>query len=276
MNKQKVVKNGAWPREWIRWMSTVLSPFTPCPGTQIFRYNPHKGGSEGWNNPQPPSFPWGPHWVSGEQWSQPPLLTTPEIFSLLPVVCKGELGWGQLCPPMFASNKTRLEKSARMVSVSPRSMIKGFFFLKRKITFNHSVSEAGTFCCEATRAPASFAPPVEPGRRRQGRLGRALETQGQGRAWKVQGFLISRAPDNSWAFQEFSAAKRGASSCLYLRFPARWVSRCAPSKPCRGQSWLPSPLSPLFSQQAPPPAPTHPQAHQSPLSGGPSIPKPSF
>ena len=44
--------------------------------------------------------------------------------------------------------KMRLAKPAQMVSDSPRSMIKGVFFLKRKITFNHSGSGAGTLCCQ--------------------------------------------------------------------------------------------------------------------------------
>lgn len=107
-------------------------------------------------------------------------LTTPETLSPLPMVGKSELGWGQLSPPTFASKNTRPGKSARMVSDSPRRMIKGFFFLERKITSNHSVSGVRTFCCETSRAPASFAPPAEPGGRWQGHPGRALETQGQG------------------------------------------------------------------------------------------------
>lgn len=80
------------------------------------------------------------------------------LLPLLTQACKGELGWGQACP-LTLHLKARLAKPP-VVSDSPRSMIKGFFFLKRKITFNHSVSGDGTLLSNTWRLWFPFLPPT--------------------------------------------------------------------------------------------------------------------
>lgn len=148
-----------------------------CPGTQIFRHNENTGESVDRNIHS--LLPFSEGRAAGDRTGNPPLLTLWFV----------SVSWGADKDALSLFHlKTSLGKSAQMVSESPRSVIKGSFFLKEKSLLFTQCQEPGLSVAKHPESLVPFLSHPQKREREEAPPGRALETQGQGRGWGSPAF----------------------------------------------------------------------------------------